>query len=63
VLAFLTDQSFLSAMAAAIGPLAFFAAPTEEIERLLFDGHTQEMVVEGVLEVPANEGIGIPEAA
>jgi hypothetical protein len=35
VLEFLTDQNFLGAMATIIGPLAFFAAPTEEIEHLL----------------------------
>lgn len=33
---FLFDQNFLSALAAMIGPLAFFAAPTEEIEHMLF---------------------------
>ncbi|OYU78256.1 MAG: hypothetical protein CFE32_02375 [Alphaproteobacteria bacterium PA3] len=31
------DPSFLSALAAAIGPLAVFVAPTEEIEALIFD--------------------------
>lgn len=33
--AIVTDPNFLSALSAVIGPLAFFAAPTEEIERLL----------------------------
>ena len=33
---FLVDQNFLSALAVTIGPLAFFAAPTEEIEHLIF---------------------------
>ena len=32
----LTDQNFLSALATMIGPLAFFAAPTGEIEHLLY---------------------------
>lgn len=31
------DPGFLSALAAAIGPLAVFVAPTEEIEAMIFD--------------------------
>jgi len=31
------DPSFLSALAATIGPLAVFVAPTEEIEAMIFD--------------------------
>lgn len=42
VLDFLTDQSFLNALAVMVGPLAFFAAPTEEIEHLLF--HADDIV-------------------
>ena len=38
----LTDQNFLSALATMIGPLAFFAAPTEEIEHLLFGEYVGE---------------------
>jgi hypothetical protein len=34
---FLADQNFLNALALMIGPMAFFAAPTEEIEFLLLD--------------------------
>ena len=30
------DPGFLSALAAAIGPLAVFVAPTEEIEAMIF---------------------------
>jgi hypothetical protein len=48
---FLHDQNFLSALAAVIGPLAFFAAPTEEIEHLLF--HDDVEVVEVETSVPA----------
>jgi hypothetical protein len=35
---FLTDQNFLNALSLAIGPLAFFAAPCDEIELLLLSG-------------------------
>ena len=37
----LTDQSFLNALAAVIGPLAFFAAPTEEIEQLIYGAYEE----------------------
>jgi hypothetical protein len=47
---FFADQNFLSAMAAIVGPLAFFAAPTEEIEYL---------VLHDTLEVEA-AGLGVP---
>jgi hypothetical protein len=35
MLEFLFDHSFLNALAAAIGPLAVFIAPTQEIEAIL----------------------------
>ena len=31
------DPGFLSALAAAIGPLAVFVAPTEDFEAMIFD--------------------------
>jgi len=34
------DPGFLSALAAAIGPLAVFVAPTEEIEAMIFDSYS-----------------------
>ena len=34
------DPGFLSALAAAIGPLAVFVAPTEEIEAMIFESHS-----------------------
>ncbi len=34
------DPSFLSALAATIGPLAVFVAPTEEIEAMIFDSYS-----------------------
>ena len=34
------DPSFLSALAATIGPLAVFVAPTEEIEAMIFESHS-----------------------
>ena len=33
------DPGFLSALAATIGPLAVFVAPTEEIEAMIFDSY------------------------
>lgn len=36
------DPGFLSALAAAIGPLAVFVAPTEEIEAMIFDSYASE---------------------
>ena len=35
MLEFLSDPNFLGAMAGLVGPVAFFAAPTEEIEYLI----------------------------
>jgi hypothetical protein len=63
VLEFLTDQHFLSALAAAIGPLAVFAAPTEEIERLLYADDVEEIITEEIAEPAVCEGFGLPEAA
>jgi hypothetical protein len=63
VLEFLTDQHFLSALAAAIGPLAFFAAPTEEIEHLLFHDDVDEVFVAAPAETAADEAFGVAEAA
>lgn len=36
------DPGFLSGLAAAVGPLAFFVAPTEEIEAMIFDSQAEE---------------------
>jgi hypothetical protein len=60
---FLIDQNFLNALAAMIGPLAFFAAPTEEIEHLLF--HQEDEVGDLGLSLPAFSPIDdvIAEAA
>lgn len=52
------DPSFLSALAATIGPLAVFVAPTEEIEAMIFDsyaGDTNE-------EILTSEEIGVGTA-
>ena len=59
---FLQDPNFLNALAAMIGPLAFFAAPTEEIEHLLF---SQSVAVEAATEVSdfTNTVTGIANAA
>jgi hypothetical protein len=43
VLDFLSDQNFLQALAALVGPLAFFAAPTEEIEQLVYCGLAEDL--------------------
>jgi hypothetical protein len=42
VLEFLIDQQVLSSLAALLGPLCFFAAPTSEIETLLRADATPE---------------------
>ena len=42
------DPGFLSALAAAIGPLAVFVAPTEEIEAMIFDSDAGVAGVEGL---------------
>ncbi len=34
------DPGFLSALAATIGPLAVFVAPTEEIEAMIFESYS-----------------------
>jgi hypothetical protein len=47
---FLTDQNFLNALALMIGPMAFFAAPTEEIEFLLL----------GDDETAPDKAVGVP---
>ncbi len=36
------DPGFLSALAATIGPLAVFVAPTEEIEAMIFDSYVSD---------------------
>lgn len=60
---FLTDQNLLSALAAMIGPLAFFAAPTEEIEYLLFSD-TAEIASEATFEPDLMPiGVSVAEAA
>jgi hypothetical protein len=63
VLELLADQQFLSALAAVIGPLAIFAAPTEEIEHLLFDDDAENAVVPETSQEPKAEGLGYPKAA
>ena len=61
------DPSFLSALAATIGPLAVFVAPTEEIEAMIFESHsgvdtlTSEEIGVGAAEPMAP--IGYREAA
>jgi hypothetical protein len=63
VLALLTDHSFLSALATLVGPLAVFAAPTEEIEHLLMADDGGEVMVVAIPEsFDVNHG-GIAEAA
>jgi hypothetical protein len=63
VLAFLTDHSFLSALATLVGPLAVFAAPTEEIEHLLMTDDSDEVMVVAVAEALDVDHGGIAEAA
>jgi hypothetical protein len=63
VLEFLTDQHFLNALAAMIGPLAIFVAPTEEIEHLVFGQDTEEAPMTDTPTTPVPEGLGFPEAA
>lgn len=68
VLELLSNQDFLSALAAAIGPLAFFAAPTEEIEQLLFAQDLEELgayeeAIQDDVSAHAGEALGLPEAA
>jgi hypothetical protein len=62
VLDFLTDQGVQSAIAAIIGPLAFFAAPTEEIEHLLMADMTVEALAAPALNTVSDvpEGIATP---
>ena len=56
------DPGFLSALAAAIGPLAVFVAPTEEIEAMIFDSYsdvdtlTSEEIGVGAAESIAPDG-------
>lgn len=64
MLEFLTQQQFLQALAALVGPLAVFAAPTEEIERMLFGVEIADEQV--VVETPTDvvpQDLGIPGAA
>jgi hypothetical protein len=64
VLEFLTEQQFLQALAALVGPLAVFAAPTEEIERMLFGVDTADEQI--IVETPPDlvpQDLGIPDAA
>ncbi|AMS30314.1 hypothetical protein [Aquidulcibacter sp.] len=49
------DPGFLSALAATIGPLAVFVAPTEEIEAMIFDSYANE-------EALTSEEIGVTAA-
>ena len=60
---FVTDQTFLNALAMVIGPLAFFAAPTEEIEHLLFASDLD--VIDEDLALPAfiPSDLGVAKAA
>jgi hypothetical protein len=52
------DPGFLGAFAAAIGPLAVFVAPTEEIEAMIFDSDAGVAGVEAV----TSDAIGIGTA-
>ena len=59
MLEFLSDPNFLGAMAGLVGPVAFFAAPTEEIEYLIH--HSDLAVCEDAAHapdfVPVTDGI------
>jgi hypothetical protein len=63
VLEFFADHQFLSALAAIVGPLVVFAAPTEEIEHLLFADDLETAMVPEINEEAAPESLGFPEAA
>jgi len=52
------DPSFLSALAATIGPLAVFVAPTEEIEAMIFDSDVGDANEQGL----TSEEIGVGTA-
>ena len=52
------DPGFLSAVAATIGPLAVFVAPTEEIEAMIFDGSVGDANEEAL----TSEEIGVGTA-
>jgi hypothetical protein len=59
VLEFLSDQNFLSALAAMIGPMVFFAAPTEEIEQLLLHDESYEISSQDVVVETADIELGV----
>jgi hypothetical protein len=59
VLEFLSDQNFLSALAAMIGPMVFFAAPTEEIEQLLLHDDVYEIASQDVVVGTADIELGV----
>jgi hypothetical protein len=63
VLAILADVQFLSALAGLVGPLAVFAAPTEEIEHLLLADETRASVEPAFVETAAPQGHSLPKAA
>lgn len=54
---FLTDPNFLNALSLAIGPLAFFAAPCDEIELLLMSDDVAEGNLDaGVADLQSAQG-------
>jgi hypothetical protein len=59
VLEFLSDQNFLSALAAMIGPMVFFAAPTEEIEQLLLHDDFYEIANQDVVDDTVDIELGV----
>ena len=63
MLEFLTDQNFLAALGSVIGPLAFFAAPTEEIEHLLMASDASEFDAFETAPALDNLGSGLLETA
>ncbi len=61
VLEFLSDHSILQAIATAIGPLAIFVAPTEEIEAMLNEAYADEFAPFPVSVAEAPQSTGLPE--
>jgi hypothetical protein len=59
----LTDHNFLSSLAAMIGPLAFFAAPTEEIEHLLLQEDAVEIEAKAAAPAYATTDSDLAQAA
>jgi hypothetical protein len=60
---FIINPDFLSALATIVGPLAFFAAPTEEIEHLLYADEVYEYASDPITDIPDMIDEGYAEAA